>query len=259
MSKDHLDIGNITAIRGATTSSGNTFEEIENSVIELIDELILRNNLDPKKILSITFTITKDLDACFPASIARKSFGLDSVAFLDCQQMHVPNDIDFCIRLMALVILPNGSLINHNWNNKRDYIRSRMDLYDTDNEKFFKCLCYTKKGTKCKCNTNGELNYIQNNLNEIVMSGYKKFNKGFMEHNELYTIKYLVGELSYYKADRHRNVLYGLPRDKDYRQQAYISRLCKRHESENLIEYARKNGYAIRNGYVIRTKPKGEY
>jgi len=157
------------------------------------------------------------------------------------------------------VSMYNGALINHNWNNKRDYIRSRMDLYDTDYEKFFKCLCYTKKGTKCKCNTNGELNYIQNNLNEIVMSGYKKFNKGFMEHNELYTIKYLVGELSYYKADRHRNVLYGLPRDKDYRQQAYISRLCKRHESENLIEYARKNGYAIRNGYVIRTKPKGEY
>jgi len=157
------------------------------------------------------------------------------------------------------VSMYNGALINHNWNNKRDYIRSRMDLYDTDYEKFFKCLCYTKKGTKCKCNTNGELNYIQNNLNEIVMSGYKKFNKGFMEHNELYTIKYLVGELSYYKADRHRNVLYGLPRDKDYRQQAYISRLCKRHEPTNIIEYAKQNGYEIRNGYVIRTKAKGEY
>ena len=44
MSKDYLDIENIATIRGATTSSGNTFEEIENSVIELIDELILRNN-----------------------------------------------------------------------------------------------------------------------------------------------------------------------------------------------------------------------
>ena len=38
MSKDYLDIENIATIRGATTSSGNTFEEIENSVIELIDE-----------------------------------------------------------------------------------------------------------------------------------------------------------------------------------------------------------------------------
>ena len=113
MSKDSVDTENITAIRGATTSSGNSFKEIENSVVELIDELISRNYLDPKNILSITFTVTKDLDACFPASIARKCFGLDSVAFLDCQQMHVPNDVDFCIRLLALVIYPTTSSINH--------------------------------------------------------------------------------------------------------------------------------------------------
>ena len=113
MSKDYFDIENITAIRGATTSDGNTTEEIRNSVVELINELILRNSLDPKKILSITFTVTRDLDACFPASIARKCFGLDSVAFLDCQQMYVPNDVDFCIRLLALVISPTTSSINH--------------------------------------------------------------------------------------------------------------------------------------------------
>ena len=122
MSKDYFTIENITAIRGAITSNGNSLEEIENSVIELINELILRNSLDPKKILSITFTVTKDLDACFPASIARKCFGLDSVAFLDCQQMYVPNDVDFCIRLMALVILPTASTINH------PYLRGASNL-----------------------------------------------------------------------------------------------------------------------------------
>ena len=122
MSKDYLDSEKVTAIRGATTSSGNTSKEIENSVVELIDELILRNSLDPKKILSITFTVTKDLDACFPASIARKYFGLDSVAFLDCQQMYVPNDVEFCIRLMALVIFPNGTSINH------PYLRGASNL-----------------------------------------------------------------------------------------------------------------------------------
>ena len=113
MINDYLERENIYAIRGATTSLGNTLKEIEDSVVELINELILRNSLDPKKILSITFTVTKDLDACFPASIARKRFGLDSVAFLDCQQMYLPNDIDFCIRLMAFVILPVNSSINH--------------------------------------------------------------------------------------------------------------------------------------------------
>ena len=122
MSKDYLYSEKVTAIRGATTASGNTSKEIENAVVDLIDKLILRNNLDPKKILSITFTVTKDLDACFPASIARKHFGLDLVAFLDCQQMYIPNDVDFCIRLMALVILPIGASINH------PYLRGASNL-----------------------------------------------------------------------------------------------------------------------------------
>ena len=122
MSKDYLNSDNIIAIRGATTSSGNTLVEIENSVIELIDELISRNRLETKKILSITFSVTKDLDACFPASIARKCFGLESVAFLDCQQMYVPNDVDFCIRLLALVISPTRSTINH------PYLRGASNL-----------------------------------------------------------------------------------------------------------------------------------
>ena len=81
--------------------------------MELIDELISRNNLIKKHLLSITFTATKDLDACFPASIARKFNGLDSVAFLDCQQMYVTNDIDFCIRIMAQVLFPQNKSAKH--------------------------------------------------------------------------------------------------------------------------------------------------
>ena len=103
----------ISFIRGATTASGNSVTEIEDAVVELIDELFTRNNLIKKNLLSITFTATKDLDACFPASIARKCNGLDSVAFLDCQQMYVSNDVNFCIRIMAQVLLPPNYSINH--------------------------------------------------------------------------------------------------------------------------------------------------
>ena len=103
----------IEFIRGATTASGNSAEEIEDAVVELVDELISRNNLIKSNLLSITFTTTKDLDACFPASIARKCNGLDSVAFLDCQQMYVSNDVNFCIRLMAQCLLPSDNRINH--------------------------------------------------------------------------------------------------------------------------------------------------
>ena len=103
----------ITFIRGATTASGNSVSEIEIAVVELIDELISRNNLSKANLLSITFTATKDLDACFPASVARKCNGLDSVAFLDCQQMHVSNDVNFCIRMMAQVLLPPNISLKH--------------------------------------------------------------------------------------------------------------------------------------------------
>ena len=103
----------IKFIRGATTASGNSIEEIEDAVVELIDELISRNNLIERNLLSITFTSTKDLDACFPASIARKFNNLDTVAFLDCQQMHVSNDVDFCIRIMAQALLPLNIPVKH--------------------------------------------------------------------------------------------------------------------------------------------------
>tara|TARA_B100000212_G_scaffold216500_1_gene163822 strand:+ start:498 stop:881 length:384 start_codon:yes stop_codon:yes gene_type:complete len=112
----------VSFIRGATTSNGNTKEEIEFAVNELINELISRNNLDKINILSITFTSTKDLNICFPASIARKHNGLESVAFLDCQQMYVPNDIKFCIRLMAQVNLPVNNQPNH------PYLRGASNL-----------------------------------------------------------------------------------------------------------------------------------
>ncbi len=115
----------ITFIRGATTATGNSVEEIEDAVVELIDELISRNNLIKKNLLSITFTATKDLDACFPASIARKCNGLDSVAFLDCQQMYVTNDADFCIRIMAQVLLPSNNPVKHPY--LRGATKLRMD------------------------------------------------------------------------------------------------------------------------------------
>ena len=95
----------LTALRGATTTNGDIDFFIKDAVIELIQELITQNNLNQENIISITFTVTNDITCCFPASIARNYFKFDTVAFLDCQQMNVSNDIKFCIRLMALVYL----------------------------------------------------------------------------------------------------------------------------------------------------------
>ena len=96
----------------ATESSPLNFLAIEAGK-HAFKSFVAVNVIDNMYILSITFTATKDLNACFPASIARKFNGLDSVAFIDCQQMHVSNDVDFCIRIMAQVLLPPNYSIKH--------------------------------------------------------------------------------------------------------------------------------------------------
>ena len=100
----------LCALRGATTSKHNSVESITSAVEELLVELVSRNNLIPDQIISVTFSVTKDLDACFPASIARRKIGWEKIALLDCQQMFVKDDLSKCIRLLAYVSLPNEQM-----------------------------------------------------------------------------------------------------------------------------------------------------
>ena len=94
------------AIRGATTVSQNTEEAMQEALMELLDELEMRNQLDPTEIVSATFTVTQDLDAIFPAAIARKRPYWNNVPMLDVQQMHVNGSLERCIRLLIQVNFP---------------------------------------------------------------------------------------------------------------------------------------------------------
>jgi chorismate mutase len=91
----------LRALRGATTASANTCDAIGEAVSELIDVLMERNRLEGTQLLSVTFSVTADLDACFPAAIARRRPDWANVALLDCQQMAVAGDLPRCIRLLA--------------------------------------------------------------------------------------------------------------------------------------------------------------
>jgi len=103
----------IQAIRGATTCLANSSESIEKAVQELVSELIKRNTLSPSQIISVIFSVTNDLSACFPASIARKQAGWESVALIDCQQMFVEGDLSNCIRILAHVELLDQQIPQH--------------------------------------------------------------------------------------------------------------------------------------------------
>jgi len=96
----------IRAIRGAITVSENTVEAMREAVMEMLDELELRNQLAPTNIISVTFTVTRDLNAIFPAAIARQRPLWDHVPMLDVQQMHVEGSLERCIRLLVHANLP---------------------------------------------------------------------------------------------------------------------------------------------------------
>lgn len=91
----------LRALRGATTATANTRDAIAEAVAELVDVLVERNGLEGRQVVSVTFSVTADLDACFPAAIARRRTGWEEVALLDCQQMAVSGDLPHCIRLLA--------------------------------------------------------------------------------------------------------------------------------------------------------------
>ncbi|MFM6312750.1 MAG: chorismate mutase, partial [Dolichospermum sp.] len=101
------------AIRGATTVAENSIEAIRESVTELLDELEERNKLQPGDMISVTFSVTKDLDAIFPAAIARSRPLWDNVAMLDVQQMHVEGSLPRCIRFLIHANLPVSQPIHH--------------------------------------------------------------------------------------------------------------------------------------------------
>jgi chorismate mutase len=101
----------VRAIRGATTVSENKVEAIREALMELLDELEVRNqHIAPTEIISATFSVTRDLDAIFPAAIARERLYWDNVPMLDVQQMHVEGSLERCIRLLIHVNVPNSQV-----------------------------------------------------------------------------------------------------------------------------------------------------
>jgi chorismate mutase len=115
----------LRALRGATTATANTPEAIEEAVVELIDALMLNNALAGDQLLSVTFSVTADLNACFPAAAARRRPDWEGVALLDCQQMAVDGDLPRCIRLLAHAWLESSRTVIHPY--LREAARLRPD------------------------------------------------------------------------------------------------------------------------------------
>ena len=94
-------ITKMRGVRGATTATANTIEAMQDAITELLAKMEQDNQLDWENVASVIFTATPDLDAIFPAAVARKAnprWG--DVPLLDVQQMQVEGSLEKCIRVL---------------------------------------------------------------------------------------------------------------------------------------------------------------
>jgi chorismate mutase len=87
-------------VRGATTVDRNDREEILTATRQLLALMIHRNGIDKHDVASAVFTVTKDLDAEFPALAARQ-LGWLEVPMLCGYEIAVPGSLARCVRVLV--------------------------------------------------------------------------------------------------------------------------------------------------------------
>jgi chorismate mutase len=90
----------LRAVRGATRLSADDRTEMADAVVELVREMLARNEIGTDDLVSVIFTCTPDLVSDFPAAAAR-TLGLGDVPLLCAQEMAVPGALERVVRVMA--------------------------------------------------------------------------------------------------------------------------------------------------------------
>jgi chorismate mutase len=90
-------------IRGATTVETNTREAILDAAREMLNEIIRRNGFETDDVASAQFSTTPDLNAEFPAVVARSDFGWHNAALMCGHEMSVPGSLPMCLRVTVMV------------------------------------------------------------------------------------------------------------------------------------------------------------
>jgi chorismate mutase len=86
-------------VRGATTVEANEREAILKGTRQMMALMIRRNEIDPEDVCSAVFTVTKDLDAEFPALAARQ-LGWLHVPLLCGYEISVAGSLARCVRIL---------------------------------------------------------------------------------------------------------------------------------------------------------------
>ncbi|HEY7439472.1 MAG TPA: chorismate mutase [Acidimicrobiia bacterium] len=97
----------LAALRGATTCSEDTVEEIDRRTKALVEEMLRRNDVHHDDLVSIIFTATQDLSAQFPATAARP-LGLGDVPLLCASELAIEGGMARTIRVLMHLYSDRG-------------------------------------------------------------------------------------------------------------------------------------------------------
>ena len=86
-------------VRGATTADENSKDAILAATRQLLALMIRINGIEPEHVASAIFSLTRDLDAEFPALAARQLGWLD-VPLLCTYEVDVPGSLRRCVRVL---------------------------------------------------------------------------------------------------------------------------------------------------------------
>ncbi|CAM3126063.1 chorismate mutase [Paenibacillus lupini] len=90
----------VRGIRGAITVEANEKEQMLQATLELLNEIVKQNAIDPSDIGSVFITVTQDLDDTFPAIAIRQMAGWDLVPLMCALEVPVKGSLERCIRFM---------------------------------------------------------------------------------------------------------------------------------------------------------------
>ncbi len=116
----------IRGLRGAMTATEDSKEAITEATIELLEEMLGRNNIAIDDLIYVMITATPDVTAEFPAAAARK-IGLSHIPLLGAQELDVKGALPLTIRILLLFYTEKArELLRHVY--LREARQLRMDL-----------------------------------------------------------------------------------------------------------------------------------
>ncbi|MGH2562806.1 MAG: chorismate mutase [Thermomicrobiales bacterium] len=119
-------------IRGATTATSNTAEDILEATHDLMAVVIHLNDLQPEDVASVIFTTTPDLTATFPALAARQ-LGWNEVPLICSHEMAVPGALANAVRVLIHVnTTRDASEMRHVYLKNAVQLRPEWGIADDD-------------------------------------------------------------------------------------------------------------------------------